>query len=1319
MMNSMPIKIISKSCCVIMVLSLLLISFISGHMIHSQNDIEAKIGEMKGKDPYLEQGKTRILEDYRENLNAQYSWIDITGTGSQLSLTDDDYQSINMGINFNFYDQTYTSVHICSNGYLAFVDNNNLWEYSNSPFPTVDHPFMISPLWDDLNPGNGGSIWYDTLSNPSRFVVSWEAVPHYPSDGSNTFQVILFEGSGIIKFQYQALHAGNSPTVGLNHGDNIHYNNPLNQNPATPSAMQFYLIIPPIPDNLGMPKEDLFYNTCFAGLPYNIGVALTTYEGLNDIDDLKLLMDYNTTNISIGFDGNNELFYKENDPSDMMALLNDCDYHNDGVDKWWLNFSIMFNFNFPHERPIDIKVISLGNCGMTETFTFSNVMQVENDFEFTGVPKMTGEFAGNIQEDDWVRGDEGITLEDLRVNYEGAESLFPDDDLFDVRLWDTQGNEWWDNGSSGRDVLINFTTRNVVDENEEINIKIVNIPGIGACQTNITFPLKVDGEAPSAPEEVLCHAYGRVTEYTNEPGINVSWDQVADNGSGLSGYYYSRHNYQGTPNGSFTELTEGMVRSMSEGWHEIFVWCEDNVGNIGLSNSAVLQVDLTDPMFSNSTPDDGIWHNSSKLDCSIEISDLGGTGVDGESIFYSLSTAGPNQFSAWIPVWVSESAEKITPSVKCSFEEGDDNYIKWRAMDVSENGFVESLPFNVKVDVSPIEFSEDITPSLNWFTQEEITIEITAGDDGGSKIDHSSIEVRFARSGLSGFGPWIKVNEGNITEAKNGECKISVAFMFSEGKDNHIQFRGTDGANNPKSESEVFDIKVDHSPVYFGEFELEDIDEPPEAEFTLEIFDDESGVNVDTIEYSISTEGSEDTDFGDWKKVAAMDIFPGTPVIVDMKEDLDWGRDNYIRFKADDNVAAGPVTSKVYRINITSTPEADILPLGAIHFKEGDVINFDGTGSADKDGDVITYRWESNLTGPLGNNSTIQVILEPGNHTITLFITDVDGNTATDDVIVDIAKKKEDKGGGLFNVGGGSGGGFGWWWWIIIIAVAILLILILIFVIIIVRRKRKKEEEQAREPEPFKPAHQKPGYTPGPRTSAPGGSVPYPAQNFQARGASPQQASPGPQTPLPQPLALPELTPLGPEPSSSPQLPPPAPDGAPQYSLPAFSTQNGEQDLNRMALPPAPDENLDDNAEGAKDDEETLKPLPPEQEGKLASPEAKIPPKPTPPESAGPDKPKPPSPEKPKKDSLDDVFGMLENLVPEKKEDGVKSAPESKLPAPPEKPSLPKPPTPEPNAMELNLQCHECGGDYIAMVEKFPVLVTCPHCGVEGEIEGI
>ena len=53
-------------------------------------------------------------------------------------------------------------------------------------------------------------------------------------------------------------------------------------------------------------------------------------------------------------------------------------------------------------------------------------------------------------------------------------------------------------------------------------------------------------------------------------------------------------------------------------------------------------------------------------------------------------------------------------------------------------------------------------------------------------------------------------------------------------------------------------------------------------------------------------------------------------------------------------------------------------------------------------------------------------------------------------------------------------------------------------------------------------------------------------------------------------------------------------------------------------------------------------------------------------------------------------------------------------------------PTPEPapepavaaGPQEMTMQCHSCGGNYTAIIEAYPALVQCPVCGTQGMLNG-
>lgn len=66
-------------------------------------------------------------------------------------------------------------------------------------------------------------------------------------------------------------------------------------------------------------------------------------------------------------------------------------------------------------------------------------------------------------------------------------------------------------------------------------------------------------------------------------------------------------------------------------------------------------------------------------------------------------------------------------------------------------------------------------------------------------------------------------------------------------------------------------------------------------------------------------------------------------------------------------------------------------------------VTLDGSGSSDPDGTIVEYNWGANDGGGfLGHEAVSNVILRPGVHTITLYIRDDAGLTATDEVTITV-----------------------------------------------------------------------------------------------------------------------------------------------------------------------------------------------------------------------------------------------------------------------------------------------------------------------------
>ncbi|OZC01749.1 hypothetical protein BSZ36_01355 [Rubricoccus marinus] len=151
-----------------------------------------------------------------------FDWVDISETGTAISLGDDDSQQVLLPFTFSFYGEDQTAVYIGSNGILSFgaTDSDS---YTNDPIPTADTPnAMIAAYWDDLNPSLRGRVLHQDMGD-GRFVVTYEDVPHYNLSGEvSTFQVILSQ-SGAIVFQYLTMKDDvsdpTSHTIGVENAD--------------------------------------------------------------------------------------------------------------------------------------------------------------------------------------------------------------------------------------------------------------------------------------------------------------------------------------------------------------------------------------------------------------------------------------------------------------------------------------------------------------------------------------------------------------------------------------------------------------------------------------------------------------------------------------------------------------------------------------------------------------------------------------------------------------------------------------------------------------------------------------------------------------------------------------------------------------------------------------------------------------------------------------------------------------------------------------------------------------------------------------------
>jgi len=133
--------------------------------------------------------------------------------GSAFAMGDDDSQLVTLsgGQSVLLHGEAYTAFHINSNGSITFDAPDsfpvpNFGGYFNAP--------RIAPLWFDLDPSEGGTMYREQLAD--RYVVTWQQVPEWSQTDSTTMQLELFFAGGI-RMTYLEVEA-DSGVSGLSEG---------------------------------------------------------------------------------------------------------------------------------------------------------------------------------------------------------------------------------------------------------------------------------------------------------------------------------------------------------------------------------------------------------------------------------------------------------------------------------------------------------------------------------------------------------------------------------------------------------------------------------------------------------------------------------------------------------------------------------------------------------------------------------------------------------------------------------------------------------------------------------------------------------------------------------------------------------------------------------------------------------------------------------------------------------------------------------------------------------------------------------------------
>ncbi|MBU2598985.1 hypothetical protein KJ849_00130, partial [bacterium] len=318
-----------------------------------------------------------------------------------------------------------------------------------------------------------------------------------------------------------------------------------------------------------------------------------------------------------------------------------------------------------------------------------------------------------------------------------------------------------------------------------VNIYVWAKDAAGNIGQAVNDTIIVDSIAPSNSATVVING-GAVS--SSNTILDFTWSGFADTGgTGITGYYYSFTNNQGTPNGTYTTSTSGQLVGASIGTVNIYAWAKDAAGNIGLAASDSIMVDiiptgtLTASKNSARINDTILFTaalNAKGYNVTINYDSLLATPIGAQT----MADLGNGSYSKEITV----TKNQTNPSASVSM----------LAKDIANNEFTASKTINL--DNTPPIFTSNISNDADLIYKNLDTIKFASTWDD----NNYTLSVNF--SNIDSY--YISGSE-NITN--NGNNTYTIIYMInknntkSDNSNLSINITATDTAGNTNSNNSL------------------------------------------------------------------------------------------------------------------------------------------------------------------------------------------------------------------------------------------------------------------------------------------------------------------------------------------------------------------------------------------------------------------------------------------------------------------------------------------------------------------------------------